>query len=1019
MPSPALRTFADVLGLLPAGFALLRHAEALAGRPVVVHEGDVRLPELGLGPSQGDGLLVLVTGALVVDGPVWHESGDGGCALVVLGDLQAHSLLLQDGEVFVGGRLQVEQLVLGQYNHGRLVVCGPARAAMWICLEQYDLVLQGGMAGERWDDDREGLLPPALSMATLAPVFVPEVLHRPGPEADFPEDWLQLANWLDHAALLGRSRAGLPLLQGEVVPAPPARLGDGALHAANLEKLLETPLLEGRDAHGDFLLRDPFSRSACIISQGKKLQGLTLFDDTQVYELGLEYPASFWQRLSRRPAAPRLRLRLAERGEGPRRWRVPSGDEQARFQVLWQQWLPRLAEAEALLPRIRREITPARLQALLDLPCTRAGLAGIGEGMHFNGHYLVLGQAEAGKSHLVVGWRGSRELDEEGLPDFCMLHFILEADGSLDLRFQPDQGPDLTTFEASGMYPLYPAMLQCFAMAEELLQQGQASQEADARRRLASLPDVLDVPLREAREGEAPEDVPSARFAVAPQEAWARVLDQLSFAGEPASCTPWDQEGLLLVMEEDARLPCLELVSQVGEVPVAGYLFLGNLELDSHLAGYEPDYSPMLVVVGDLKARNLYLTGGEVHVAGGLQAETLYGFYNHGALTVAGTLETRLLISQDFPIRCDELRAEAIIADDSIQSFNRFAEADGTTQRRLDLFPGTCHSQDVLAPALCDPSPWWGDLYFPDHSALLQHMLAGQCVFDPQRLERAGDDLEEAEARRLFDWVFASPRLKEGLDTRSRDEACYAYAYRYQDGRQSIGLHVGHGHDYELCLSRYPDGRLQAEHYILANEARPHTVCFGEPLGSGYLSPKAGLFGFYRALERLGLLRYRSPLPAEAEPESAEQARQWLADIRRAFQEERQEMPLDAARARLLLALENSQHKLAQLLGAAAPETLGFFELYTQATRGNWSKKREHLGAAWMTLLSLEETGPLAAPGDFLEALLELDEDDEETGGKVISVWQRALALLPSLGVDVRRLEHRLSEFGAPVLEDS
>ena len=70
-------------------------------------------------------------------------------------------------------------------------------------------------------------------------------------------------------------------------------------------------------------------------------------------------------------------------------------------------------------------------------------------------------------------------------------------------------------------------------------------------------------------------------------------------------------------------------------------------------------------------------------------------------------------------------------------------------------------------------------------------------------------------------------------------------------------------------------------------------------------------------------------------------------------------------------------------------------------------------------MLSLEETGPLAAPGDFLEALLELDGQDGETGGKVISVWQRALALLPSLGVDVRRLERRLTELGAPVFEES
>jgi hypothetical protein len=63
----------------------------------------------------------------------------------------------------------------------------------------------------------------------------------------------------------------------------------------------------------------------------------------------------------------------------------------------------------------------------------------------------------------------------------------------------------------------------------------------------------------------------------------------------------------------------------------------------------DQDYSPALIVQGNLMARALNLAGGVTLINGNCDVkEVIYGVYNHGELTVNGTINTPLIIADDY-----------------------------------------------------------------------------------------------------------------------------------------------------------------------------------------------------------------------------------------------------------------------------------------------------------------------------------------------------------------------------------
>ena len=67
---------------------------------------------------------------------------------------------------------------------------------------------------------------------------------------------------------------------------------------------------------------------------------------------------------------------------------------------------------------------------------------------------------------------------------------------------------------------------------------------------------------------------------------------------------------------------------------------------------FEMDWSPSLIVDGHLTARVMNLSGGNTLIKGNCTvSEVLYGFYNHGELTVEGFVDCPLIIADDYSMK--------------------------------------------------------------------------------------------------------------------------------------------------------------------------------------------------------------------------------------------------------------------------------------------------------------------------------------------------------------------------------
>lgn len=67
---------------------------------------------------------------------------------------------------------------------------------------------------------------------------------------------------------------------------------------------------------------------------------------------------------------------------------------------------------------------------------------------------------------------------------------------------------------------------------------------------------------------------------------------------------------------------------------------------------FEMDWSPSLIVHGNLNARVMNLSGGQTLIKGNCTVtEVLYGFYNHGELIVNGIVDCPLIIANDYSMQ--------------------------------------------------------------------------------------------------------------------------------------------------------------------------------------------------------------------------------------------------------------------------------------------------------------------------------------------------------------------------------
>ncbi|MBC7755093.1 MAG: hypothetical protein H7Z20_00315 [Bdellovibrio sp.] len=115
-----------------------------------------------------------------------------------------------------------------------------------------------------------------------------------------------------------------------------------------------------------------------------------------------------------------------------------------------------------------------------------------------------------------------------------------------------------------------------------------------------------------------------------------------------------------------------DMVGSLPDLPEGGVFSAILFKKDLHIPNacyldYDMDYSPSLIVEGNLTAKTLNLAGGQTHVYGDCTvSEVLYGHYNHGSLIVDGTTIAPLIIAFDYSMTFNgKVHAEHVIGDGS------------------------------------------------------------------------------------------------------------------------------------------------------------------------------------------------------------------------------------------------------------------------------------------------------------------------------------------------------------------
>lgn len=142
-----------------------------------------------------------------------------------------------------------------------------------------------------------------------------------------------------------------------------------------------------------------------------------------------------------------------------------------------------------------------------------------------------------------------------------------------------------------------------------------------------------------------------------------------------------------------------------------GTIVDGDLEVAGSIVNRSGDSGPFLLVTGNLRAKNLIAGGAEIVVLGDLIVDdVIFGFYNHGSVTVHGTTRAKAIISEyhAFDLRG---RVEGI----TVSGRGRVTHDDHFRS----------YAPALVADVLTDGNPPGG---YPDSELTTEAILAGRRV---------------------------------------------------------------------------------------------------------------------------------------------------------------------------------------------------------------------------------------------------------------------------------------------------
>ena len=148
-----------------------------------------------------------------------------------------------------------------------------------------------------------------------------------------------------------------------------------------------------------------------------------------------------------------------------------------------------------------------------------------------------------------------------------------------------------------------------------------------------------------------------------------------------------------------------------GDEGADGLIVEGDLVIDGALVNRDSDNGPCLVVTGNVRAKNVIAGGAEIVILGELIVENvIFGFYNHGSITVHGATKARAIITE---YHAFDLRGP--VDGVTVSGRGNITAADTYRSYAPVLIP------DILAPG----NPEGG---YPDWDRTADAILAGKSI---------------------------------------------------------------------------------------------------------------------------------------------------------------------------------------------------------------------------------------------------------------------------------------------------
>ncbi|TYP73337.1 hypothetical protein [Paenibacillus methanolicus] len=150
----------------------------------------------------------------------------------------------------------------------------------------------------------------------------------------------------------------------------------------------------------------------------------------------------------------------------------------------------------------------------------------------------------------------------------------------------------------------------------------------------------------------------------------------------------------------------LERLAPEGDRDIHGLVVLGDLTIEGNVLNTNMDSGPLLLVQGNVIARNILAGGSEIFINGDAHIrEAVYGYYNHGSIEIAGTLHAGLIVMDDhmYNIKIDSTKVPAQYLDADFSDGSDDLKALSTILRQeIDSLEGLrnliLEGDDILKP---------------------------------------------------------------------------------------------------------------------------------------------------------------------------------------------------------------------------------------------------------------------------------------------------------------------------------